>query len=60
MLWTGRADGPHADVLPHDRAALAGVARVMGYPAGSSGEMEERYLRTARRARQVVERVFYG
>ncbi len=60
VLWTGRADGPHADVLPHDRAALAGVARVMGYPAGSSGEMEERYLRTARRARQVVERVFYG
>jgi glutamate-ammonia-ligase adenylyltransferase len=60
VLWTGRADGPHADVLPHDRAALAGVARVMGLPAGSSGELEERYLRTARRARQVVERVFYG
>jgi len=60
VLWTGRADGTHADVLPHDRSALAGVARVMGYPAGSSGELEERYLRTARRARQVVERVFYG
>ncbi|HEY0119046.1 MAG TPA: bifunctional glutamine-synthetase adenylyltransferase/deadenyltransferase, partial [Cellulomonas sp.] len=60
VLWTGRADGPHADVLPHDRAALAGVARVMGNPAGSSGELEERYLRTARRARAVVERVFYG
>ena len=60
VLWTGRADGPHADLLPHDRAALAGVARVMGLPAGSSAELEERYLRTARRARQVVERVFYG
>ncbi|OJV76463.1 MAG: bifunctional glutamine-synthetase adenylyltransferase/deadenyltransferase [Cellulomonas sp. 73-92] len=60
VLWTGRADGPHADVLPHDRAALAGVARVMGLPAGSSAELEERYLRTARRARQVVERAFYG
>jgi glutamate-ammonia-ligase adenylyltransferase len=60
VLWSGRADGPHTDQLPHDRRTLAGVARVMGYPAGSSGELEERYLRTARRARQVVERVFYG
>ncbi len=60
VLWTGRPDVPQVDVLPHDRTALAGVARVMGYPAGSSGELEERYLRTARRARQVVQRVFYG
>ena len=60
VLWTGRTDGPHTDLLPHDRATLAGVARVMGYPPGSSGELEQHYLRTARRARQVVERVFYG
>jgi glutamate-ammonia-ligase adenylyltransferase len=60
VLWTGRADGPHADLLPHDRAVLAGAARAMGLPAGSSAELEERYLRTARRARQVVQRVFYG
>ncbi|MBO9553982.1 bifunctional [glutamine synthetase] adenylyltransferase/[glutamine synthetase]-adenylyl-L-tyrosine phosphorylase [Cellulomonas sp.] len=60
VLWTGRQEGAHADVLPHDRQALAGVARVMGYPAGSAGELEEDYLRTARRARAVVERVFYG
>lgn len=60
VLWTGRAGGAHADVLPHDRQALAGVARVVGYPAGSGGELEEDYLRTARRARAVVERVFYG
>ncbi|MFC0715035.1 bifunctional [glutamine synthetase] adenylyltransferase/[glutamine synthetase]-adenylyl-L-tyrosine phosphorylase [Cellulomonas biazotea] len=60
VLWTGRAEGAHADVLPHDRQALAGVARVAGYPAGSGGVLEEDYLRTARRARAVVERVFYG
>lgn len=60
VLWTGRAEGAHADVLPHDRQALAGVARVAGYPAGGGAELEEDYLRTARRARAVVERVFYG
>ncbi|GAA3819957.1 bifunctional [glutamine synthetase] adenylyltransferase/[glutamine synthetase]-adenylyl-L-tyrosine phosphorylase [Cellulomonas soli] len=60
VLWTGRAGGAHADVLPHDRRALAGVSRVVGYPAGAGGELEEDYLRTARRARAVVERVFYG
>ncbi|WP_407653600.1 bifunctional [glutamine synthetase] adenylyltransferase/[glutamine synthetase]-adenylyl-L-tyrosine phosphorylase [Cellulomonas alba] len=60
VLWTGRAEGAHADQLPHDRQTLAGVARVLGYPSGSGGELEETYLRTARRARAVVERVFYG
>ncbi|KQS97009.1 glutamine-synthetase adenylyltransferase [Cellulomonas sp. Leaf395] len=59
VLWSGRG-GAHADVLPHDRQALAGLARVVGYPAGSGGELEQDYLRTARRARAVVERVFYG
>ena len=42
------------------REVLAGVARVLGYPSGSAGEVEETYLRTARRARAVVERVFYA
>lgn len=60
VLWTGRAEGAHADVLPHDRAALAGVAHVLGQTAGSGAMLEETYLRTARRARVVVERVFYG
>jgi [glutamine synthetase] adenylyltransferase / [glutamine synthetase]-adenylyl-L-tyrosine phosphorylase len=60
VLWTGRADGAQVDVLPHDRRALAGLARVVGYPAGSGGELEQDYLRTARRARAVFERVFYG
>ncbi|GEA84368.1 bifunctional [glutamine synthetase] adenylyltransferase/[glutamine synthetase]-adenylyl-L-tyrosine phosphorylase [Cellulomonas gelida] len=60
VLWTGRAEGAHADALPHDHHALGGLARVIGYPSGSGGELEQTYLRTARRARAVVERVFYG
>ncbi len=60
VLWTGRVGGAQADVLPHDRQALNGVARVVGYPAGGGGDLEEDYLRTARRARAVVERVFYA
>ncbi len=60
VLWTGRAEGAHTDVLPHDHHTLAGLARVIGMPPGSGGELEETYLRTARRARAVVERVFYG
>lgn len=60
VLWTGRAGGPSGDVLPHDRRALTGLARLLGMPPGSGGELEEHYLRSGRRARAVVERVFYG
>ncbi len=48
------------DVLPHERRALTGLARLLGYPPGSGAELEETYLRLGRRARAVVERVFYG
>jgi len=60
VLWSGRVGGAQADVLPHDRQALNGVARVVGYPAGCGGDLEQDYLRTARRARAVVDRVFYA
>ena len=60
VLWTGRIGGAQADVLPHDTQALSGMARILGYPSGSAGELEEEYLRTSRRARAVVERVFYA
>ena len=59
-LWTGRVSGVHLDVLPVDRRALSGLAGIMDYPPDSASELEEDYLRAARRARQVVERVFYG
>ncbi len=60
VLWTGRAGGAMADVLPHDRRALNGLARMLGLPPASGAELEEIYLRTGRRARAVMERAFYG
>ncbi|WP_425956822.1 bifunctional [glutamine synthetase] adenylyltransferase/[glutamine synthetase]-adenylyl-L-tyrosine phosphorylase [Xylanimonas sp. McL0601] len=59
VLWSGRVTGTQTDVLPHDRRDLAGVARVLG-DVGTGADLEDLYLRTARRARAVVERVFYG
>jgi glutamate-ammonia-ligase adenylyltransferase len=55
-LWTAKT----ADVLPVDRRALDGVARLLEYPPGSASRLEEDYLRATRLARQVFERGFYG
>ncbi|MCK9793282.1 bifunctional [glutamine synthetase] adenylyltransferase/[glutamine synthetase]-adenylyl-L-tyrosine phosphorylase [Isoptericola sp. 4D.3] len=59
VLWSGRTTGAQTDQLPHDSRDLSGVAALLG-DVGTGGELEELYLRTARRARAVVERVFYG
>ncbi len=49
------------DQLPHQGAALVGVGRALGYPPGfDPGQVIDDYRRTARRARRVVERIFYG
>ncbi|MFA1539114.1 bifunctional [glutamine synthetase] adenylyltransferase/[glutamine synthetase]-adenylyl-L-tyrosine phosphorylase [Actinomadura monticuli] len=55
MLVRGRA----SDLLPtdHHRERTA-VTRVLGYPG--TGDLLEDYRRHARRARAVVDRVFYG
>jgi len=60
VLWTGRTGGAHADVLPHDRPVLTGVAAVLGYPSGSGQDLEDTWLRASRRARQAVEDTFYA
>ena len=60
VLWTGRPGGAMGDVLPHERRALNGLARMLGYPPAAGADLEEAYLRAGRRARAVVERVFYG
>ena len=52
--------GTPSDVIPSAGVDLARVARLLGYPAGDSGRLLEDYRRTTRRARVVVERVFYG
>jgi glutamate-ammonia-ligase adenylyltransferase len=51
--------GRPGDSLPTDLRELASVARVLGYPAERSASLVEDYRRTTRRARTVVEAVFY-
>jgi glutamate-ammonia-ligase adenylyltransferase len=56
MLVTGRA----SDVLPAAHLELAAVARLLGYPADGWQDVVQDWRRSARRARAVMERVFYG
>jgi glutamate-ammonia-ligase adenylyltransferase len=54
------ADKPQ-DQVPHQGVALASVGRALGYPPGfDPGRVVDDYRRTARRARQVVEEIFYA
>jgi glutamate-ammonia-ligase adenylyltransferase len=55
MLVRGRP----GDSFPGDARELAGVARYLGYGAGRTGELVDDYRRITRRARSVVERLFY-
>jgi glutamate-ammonia-ligase adenylyltransferase len=56
MLVRGRA----GDTFPSDGRELAAVGRYLGYGTGHVGDMLEDYRRTTRRARAVVEVLFYG
>ncbi|MDN3020678.1 bifunctional [glutamine synthetase] adenylyltransferase/[glutamine synthetase]-adenylyl-L-tyrosine phosphorylase [Streptomyces sp. S.PB5] len=56
MLVRGRA----GDTFPSDPRELAAVGRYLGYGPGHVGDMLDDYRRTARRARAVVETLFYG
>ena len=52
--------GKQVDQVPTTGKELAAVARIVGYsPDTDPGEFLDSYLRTMRRARAVVERVFY-
>ncbi|MGH3329628.1 MAG: bifunctional [glutamine synthetase] adenylyltransferase/[glutamine synthetase]-adenylyl-L-tyrosine phosphorylase [Streptomycetales bacterium] len=52
--------GRPSDVLPSEVRELGGVARYLGYGPADTGDMIEDYRRVARRARTVVERIFYA
>jgi [glutamine synthetase] adenylyltransferase / [glutamine synthetase]-adenylyl-L-tyrosine phosphorylase len=52
--------GKPADSLPRDTRERAAVAHIRGYEPGESDKLVDDYLRVTRRARQVVERVFWG
>ncbi|MET7976916.1 MULTISPECIES: bifunctional [glutamine synthetase] adenylyltransferase/[glutamine synthetase]-adenylyl-L-tyrosine phosphorylase [Streptomyces] len=56
MLVRGRA----GDTFPSDGRELAAVGRYLGYGSGHVGDMIEDYRRITRRARAVVEVLFYG
>jgi glutamate-ammonia-ligase adenylyltransferase len=56
MLVRGRP----SDTVPSDSRVLSGVARLVGRPGESGGELVEDYRRVTRHARTVVERLFYG
>jgi glutamate-ammonia-ligase adenylyltransferase len=52
--------GRPSDTLPRNPRELSGIARVLGYPPGTVGELLDDYRRATRRARAVVEREFYA
>jgi glutamate-ammonia-ligase adenylyltransferase len=56
MLARGRG----SDALPTAAAELAVVARLLGYPPDGAQQLAEDWRRTARQARVVTERLFYG
>ncbi len=56
VLWRGRP----VDALPSDLRDLDGVGRIVGYPPSSPAVIIDDYQRVTRRARAVVERVFYA
>ncbi|MFI5803061.1 bifunctional [glutamine synthetase] adenylyltransferase/[glutamine synthetase]-adenylyl-L-tyrosine phosphorylase [Streptomyces sp. NPDC051561] len=56
MLVRGRA----GDTFPSDGRELAAMGRYLGYDEGHVGDMLDDYRRITRRARGVVEELFYG
>jgi len=56
MLVRGRP----GDSMPTAGRELSGVARCLGYEPGQTGKLVEDYRRATRRARAVVERVFFS
>jgi glutamate-ammonia-ligase adenylyltransferase len=55
VLVTGRP----SDAMPKDPRTLASLSRVLGYGPGESPMFLDDHRRAARKARAVVERVFY-
>jgi glutamate-ammonia-ligase adenylyltransferase len=56
MLVRGRP----GDTVPSSQPELGAVARLLGYPPDAAQDLLQDHRRTARRARAVMERLFYG
>ncbi len=52
--------GRSSDQLPRDVREMTALAFALGYPAGESDELTNDYLRASRRARSVVDEVFWN
>ena len=52
--------GRPGDTVPSAQPELGAVARVLGYAPDAAQDLTEDYRRAARRARAVMERLFYG
>jgi glutamate-ammonia-ligase adenylyltransferase len=57
---TVQVRGKPADQLPRDARERAAVAAILQYHPGESDVMLNDYLRSARRARTIVDRIFWG
>ncbi len=55
VLWRGRP----AETVPSDLRDADGIGRIIGREPGTGSGLHEDYVRQARRARAVVERLFY-
>ena len=56
VLWRGRS----IDSVPSDLRDAEGMSRILGHEPGHGAELAEQWRRSGRRARQAVERLFYG
>ncbi len=56
ILWRGRG----SDSVPADVQDAEGVWRILGGEAGSGADLADQYRRTARHARSVTDRLFFG
>jgi glutamate-ammonia-ligase adenylyltransferase len=57
---TVQVRGKPSDQLPRDARERAAVAAILQYEPGQSDEMVNDYLRAARRARGIVDRIFWS
>ncbi len=57
---TVQVRGKPSDQLPRDARERAAVAAILQYQPGQSDEMVNDYLRAARRARGIVDRIFWS
>jgi glutamate-ammonia-ligase adenylyltransferase len=57
---TVQVRGKPSDALPRDARERAAVAAILQYSPGQSDVMLNDYLRSARRARAIVDRIFWG